>query len=156
MTYWRDLRKLVGNRQLILSGVAGALVKNNRILLVKHKLINKWQVPGGFQELNESIEDALKREIKEELNINIRVDSLISIVSDPKWVLKYPNGHKVQQLIFFFRIKGDLDEKKITLQKNEVTDYGFFPLRKLPCDTMACCKEKVRHLLNYKGKVILD
>jgi ADP-ribose pyrophosphatase YjhB (NUDIX family) len=156
MTYWRDLRKLVGKRQLILSGVAGALVKDNRTLLVKHKLINKWQIPGGFQELNESIENAIKREIKEELNLNVKIDSLISIMSAPKWNLKYPNGHKLQQLIFFFLLKGDFDEKKIRIQKDELLDYGFFDLRRLPKDTMACCKEKVRHLLNYKGMVILD
>jgi len=34
---------------------------------------NKWEFPGGKPEANESLEDALTREIREELGVEIRV-----------------------------------------------------------------------------------
>jgi nucleoside triphosphatase len=52
----------------------GALIFNPKgeILLIKsHKWLDKYVMPGGHIEMGESIEDALKREIKEETNLEI-------------------------------------------------------------------------------------
>ncbi len=52
----------------------GALIfnKEGKILLVKsHKWKNKYVIPGGHVELGEKMEDALKREIKEETGMDI-------------------------------------------------------------------------------------
>jgi len=54
----------------------GALIINNsgEILLVKSPKWNcGYTIPGGHVELGEKIEDALKREIKEEVGIDIEV-----------------------------------------------------------------------------------
>lgn len=52
----------------------GALIFNSRneVLMVQtHKWSNLWGIPGGKIKFGESSEDALKREIKEETNLNI-------------------------------------------------------------------------------------
>ena len=52
----------------------GALIfnKEGKIFLMKsHKWNNKYVIPGGHIELGETMEDALKREIKEETNMDI-------------------------------------------------------------------------------------
>ncbi len=52
----------------------GALILNNegKILLVKtYKWKDKYIIPGGHIELGETMEEALKREIKEETNLDI-------------------------------------------------------------------------------------
>ena len=57
------------------STVACILVKNYKILLakrVKNPFKNYWCLPGGHVKLFEKIENAIKREIKEELNIKIK------------------------------------------------------------------------------------
>ena len=52
---------------------------NDRVLLVKHKperggfWQGKWICPGGKLELGESIEDGIRREVKEETNLDIRL-----------------------------------------------------------------------------------
>lgn len=54
--------------------IAGTLVFNpeGKVFLMKsHKWKNKYMMPGGHIELGEKIEDALKREIKEETNLDI-------------------------------------------------------------------------------------
>ena len=53
---------------------AGALIFNpeGRILLMKsHKWKDRYVMPGGHIELGEKIEDALKKEIKEEAGLDI-------------------------------------------------------------------------------------
>ncbi len=50
------------------------------------------------------------REIKEELNIDLEIDKLISIFSSPKWNIELSNGDKTQQVLFFFLLKGEFEE----------------------------------------------
>lgn len=56
---------------------AAVFQEGNRILLAKRPpdglLGGMWEYPGGKQELNESLPETLKREIQEELNIDIQV-----------------------------------------------------------------------------------
>jgi 8-oxo-dGTP diphosphatase len=45
--------------------------KDGMVLLVRgHRDENRWELPGGRMNTNESIEAALQREIKEELDLN--------------------------------------------------------------------------------------
>ena len=57
--------------------VAAIIQKENKILATKRgygEFINMWEFPGGKIESGETKEQALVREIKEELNIEISVD----------------------------------------------------------------------------------
>ena len=48
---------------------------NNKILLVKRKVLPKigwWDLPGGFVEINETLEQSMERETKEELGICLK------------------------------------------------------------------------------------
>ena len=53
----------------------GVLRKNNRILICQRKqggrYALKWEFPGGKLELGESVEQCLRRELQEELSIDI-------------------------------------------------------------------------------------
>lgn len=65
---------------------AGIIRKDNKILIAQRKSdshleANKWEFPGGKVEYCEHPEDCLKREIMEELNINIKVNNLFTTVS---------------------------------------------------------------------------
>lgn len=53
----------------------GALIFNGEgklFLMRSHKWRGKWVVPGGHIELGETMEQALRREIREETNLEIR------------------------------------------------------------------------------------
>ena len=59
-----------------LNVVAAIIHKDDKILATKRgygEFINQWEFPGGKIEENETKEEALKREIKEELNIEIEI-----------------------------------------------------------------------------------
>jgi 8-oxo-dGTP diphosphatase len=60
----------------------GAVIRDgNRVLLVKHRperggfWRGKWICPGGKLELGETIEDGIRREVKEETNLEIELTS---------------------------------------------------------------------------------
>lgn len=55
--------------------VAGVIIKNNKVLITrrapKENFGGGWEFPGGKIEANETPEECLARELKEELNVNI-------------------------------------------------------------------------------------
>lgn len=64
----------------------GILIENGKILLIrraKEPDKEKWAVPGGRIEENETAEECLKREFREETGIEIEPVKLFGIYSDP-------------------------------------------------------------------------
>ena len=58
--------------------VKAKILDDDRLLIVKNER-NKWDLPGGKIEGNDSIKKTLKREIFEELNIDIKISNLVYI-----------------------------------------------------------------------------
>lgn len=59
-------------------GVYGIIVNKGKILLVNTKSSGKYFFPGGGIELGEKIENALRREIKEETGINVKIEKFLT------------------------------------------------------------------------------
>jgi ADP-ribose pyrophosphatase YjhB (NUDIX family) len=60
--------------------VDGVCIKDNRMLLVKRNVEpykGYWHLVGGNVEENETLKEALKREFKEEVNLEIEVGNII-------------------------------------------------------------------------------
>jgi 8-oxo-dGTP pyrophosphatase MutT (NUDIX family) len=51
--------------------VAGYIIHKGRVLLVHHRKLDRWLPPGGHIEANETPDQALRREVREELGISI-------------------------------------------------------------------------------------
>ena len=63
--------------------VAAIIKKDNKIFVTQRgygEFKDKWEFPGGKIELNETKEEALKREIKEELEASIIIDDFIGTI----------------------------------------------------------------------------
>ena len=75
----------------IIEVVAAIIQKEDKIFITRRgygEFIDMWEFPGGKVEVGESKEDALKREIKEELELDIEnLEYLITVDYD------YPNFH---------------------------------------------------------------
>ncbi|MBU2472705.1 NUDIX domain-containing protein [Patescibacteria group bacterium] len=63
----------------MLKRVAGVIIKNNKILLMRRVRDGReyFVFPGGGVEENETIEEAIIREIKEKLSIDAKIDKLL-------------------------------------------------------------------------------
>ena len=59
----------------------GAIIRDNHILLIRHREHKSGRsyliLPGGGIELGESEEDCVRREIKEETNLDVKIISLL-------------------------------------------------------------------------------
>jgi 8-oxo-dGTP pyrophosphatase MutT (NUDIX family) len=82
-----------------------AVVENdsNELLMVERSDNGLWALPGGAQDLGESVIDAVKREVKEETGIDIEVEELSGIYSDPGHVIAYDDGEVRQEFSLCFR-----------------------------------------------------
>jgi 8-oxo-dGTP diphosphatase len=67
------------SRKMIRVRVAGVIIRDNRILLIAHKKNGDeyWLPPGGGIDYGESAEEALVREMKEELSLDVMVKDLV-------------------------------------------------------------------------------
>ena len=77
----------------VIEVVAAVIVKNDTILATQRgygEFKGKWEFPGGKIKDNESKEEALIREIKEELNADINVDKYLTTVE-----YDYPKFHLI-------------------------------------------------------------
>ncbi len=123
--------------------VAGIVVFKNKILIGKkvikegHFVSGGWHIPGGHVNKNESEEDALVREFKEETNLDIKIDKKFctrlvketdTIVS---WFLcstksdKATPGDDLTQIDFVYKSKvtKKCDDRAVRLWPKEVIDY---------------------------------
>ncbi len=153
MDYYQKLLQMAGSEPVILTGAAGAVVREGKILLVRrHNLSRSWGIPGGVQELGETIQETAWREILEEVGLDLQVGSLIGVYSGPQWNIHLDSGGLIQQMTLFFQMQGVIDE--ICIQESEVADWGFFAPEEIPENTMPCCKQKVRDWASWQGKTV--
>ena len=108
----------------------GLLVENEKgeILLVKRKIAPKkdfWDIPGGFVALDETIEESLIREIREELGANPKDIKYLTSLPD-KYLYK---GFHFHTLCFVFVGRVNTDELK---PHDDISELKFFPKNKIP------------------------
>ena len=86
--------------------VAAVIVKNGNVLATQRgygEFKGKWEFPGGKIKEGENREEALKREIKEELNADIdNLEFLTTVNYD------YPNFHLIMHT-FICSLKNDIE-----------------------------------------------
>ena len=89
--------------------------ENKKILLQNRKSINKWGEEwsfwGGGQETNESIEEAARREIKEELNFKVNELKYLGKLSKVQKRIKPPFDEvELTYEIFMTKVEEDLSQ----------------------------------------------
>lgn len=84
---------------------AAILIENNRMLIVKQEVTatRHWSLPGGHLEFGETLEQCLKRELKEETGLDIKVIELIYITDRIKG-----RDHVVHMSFLIERINKDI------------------------------------------------
>ena len=64
-----------------LAGVGAIIFRGTEVLLVKRgrpPALGKWSIPGGLVELGESLGDSVRREVLEEVGLEVRVIDLVA------------------------------------------------------------------------------
>lgn len=117
---------------LLQDGAAAVIVnENDEILLQSRADRDEWGFPGGCQELGETFEEVVIREVKEETNLDVLEEDLelIKLVSGMSRLNSYPNGDVVINNTAFYLIRtysGDLK------WDSESKEMKFFDIDNLP------------------------
>jgi len=105
----------------------------NRILLLKRKSNPKkgfWHLPGGFIEINESAEDALRREVKEEIGAHMENVRYLGSFTNRY----FDGGINYHTITIFFTA----DIKRMRFTRNDETDtIAFFAPKDIPFAAIA-------------------
>lgn len=103
-------------------GVSGVVLnERDELLLLRHRFreSSAWELPGGFVERGEALDDALQRELREETGFNVDIIAHLSTrVSRVRHV----------DVTYLARIRSGALE----VEQQEILDARFFPADALP------------------------
>jgi 8-oxo-dGTP diphosphatase len=125
---------------------ADAIVRDTsgRILLVDPTYKPDWDLPGGMAEANEPPADALRRELREELGLDIQVGDLLCV----DWVSPHGPWDDLLNFIFDGGTLNDSDINGLRLVDSELRAFEF-------CDE-GQAKERLRPYVWRRASAALE
>jgi 8-oxo-dGTP diphosphatase len=125
--------------------VSAYIIYNAKTLLIYHLKTGLWLPPGGHIEKDETPDEALLREIKQELDLEIKILNTPKILNKGNIIEQlavpfYCNTHKLIDHIHYcgFYVC-ELLTNNINMKKEEIKDFGWFSKqglhnKKIPVD----------------------
>ena len=109
--------KIVGNQFKFKYRVSGIFIRDNKLLVNKYDK-DSYCLPGGYVEIGETSEEAMLRELKEELNLNFEIVNFAGITEN---FFKNLKGQKTHGLDFYYyvKLKDDRDYQLIDYNRIE-------------------------------------
>ncbi len=127
---------------------SGALIhKGGKILLVKRKNDpnrGRWALPGGLVELGERVEDAVRREVREEVGLDIHLEGLLDVVND----IHYDDRCKVRYHYILVDFLAKPTGGRLRLNSESSSSRWFDPEQVQGANTSDNTKTVVRRFLS--------
>jgi 8-oxo-dGTP diphosphatase len=108
-------------QKLYIDKLAFIDIKNKKLLSTLSKGKNVWYIPGGKREEGETDEQALIREVKEELSIDILAESMVSYGVFEAQAHGKPEGTVVRMTCYTALYVGELQASA------EIAEYRYVP-----------------------------
>ena len=129
-------------RGMTLGVRAVVLDAENRVFLVRHSYVTGWYLPGGGVDLGETMEQALRRELKEEGDIDLTGDAVLHGIFLNSHVSR--RDHVAVYVIRQFR------QDRLPEPNREIAECGFFAISALPDGTTPGTRLRLAEVLDGK------
>ena len=130
--YIKYIREKVGHDRVIIVGSGVFVYKDGKLLLQRRKDNNCWAIHGGSVDIGEVVEDAAKRELKEETGLTANKLELFGVFSGENMMYTYPNGDEVY-IVAVTHLCTDFSGE-LNPEANEVLELKWFDINDLPKD----------------------
>lgn len=121
---------------------AVVLDADNRVFLVKHSYVSGWYLPGGGVDHGETMEQAMRRELKEEGDIDLTGEAVLHGIFLNSHVSR--RDHVAVYVVRHFRQDG------LPAPNREIIDCGFFNRAALPEGTTPGTRLRLAEVLDGK------
>lgn len=98
--------------------VSGLVIKNNKILLVDMDDSGFLCLPGGYVELGETTEEAVKRELAEEISKEFEISKYIGVVENYFVNKKSKKMHEIS-FYYLMEVVDDIEDEDFILIEND-------------------------------------
>ncbi len=129
-------------------GVGAVIFERNQILLLKRLKepeVGYWSIPGGAIEFGETIEEAVKRELQEELAAEVDIVTLLGVTNH---ILPEEKLHWVSP-VFLVKIIAGIPKN---VEADKHSDLCWFKLENLPNNVTLTTKTAINFLNKYLAK----
>jgi 8-oxo-dGTP diphosphatase len=125
-------------------GVFAIIERDRRYLLAHRTEIDWWNLVGGGLEYDETIEQGLDREVREEVGAQIEIVRLVGVYSKPR--------KREVVLTFICRLTKDSPEPTTS---DEVSEVHWFSPDALPANFLPKHRQRLEDALSERGQAIL-
>ncbi|MGH3766508.1 MAG: NUDIX hydrolase [Pseudonocardiaceae bacterium] len=91
-----------------------------RLLMIRRTDNDLYAIPGGGQEVGETIAQTVVREVSEETGITVDIMGLIGVYSNPAHVIAFSDGEVRQEFSLCFRARPIEGELRTSSESKEV------------------------------------
>lgn len=128
-------------RAMTLGVRAACFDEKGRVFLVRHSYVSGWHMPGGGVEPGQTSEEALRRELAEEGNLEID--------GEPELFAVYYNRQTSRRdHVIFYRCHVRQFAEKLT--DREIVEAGFFSCDRLPEGTTPATRRRISEVLKER------
>jgi ADP-ribose pyrophosphatase YjhB (NUDIX family) len=140
--------------QRIVPAVTAFVVNDNGDVLLERRSDNgRWGMPGGVQEIGESITQTVVREVREETGVDVEVTGLVGIYTDPGHVIAFSDGEVRQEFSLCFRAR-PVGGKVVA--SRESLEVRWISREELPTlNTSTSTRRRINDALSGRGGPVL-
>ena len=128
--YISDMRRKIGRDRLMIAGASVFIYRDGKVLLQKRKDNRCWAKHGGAVEIGEAVEDAARRELREETGLIAGKLELLGVFSGKDMLYTYPNGDEVY-IVDVVYICEDFTGELLT-ETDETSELRWFGIDGIP------------------------